>query len=48
MLRLMVGTQRAKIVHYGYAIEYDYCLAAQLKENLETRKIFRIISGRPD
>ena len=39
MLRLMVGTQRAKIVHYGYAIEYDYCPAAQLKENLEARKI---------
>jgi len=39
MLRLMVGTQRAKIAHYGYAIEYDYCPAAQLKENLETRKI---------
>jgi tRNA uridine 5-carboxymethylaminomethyl modification enzyme len=39
MLRLMVGTEHAKIVHYGYAIEYDYCPATQLKENLETRKI---------
>jgi len=39
MLRLMVGTERARIVHYGYAIEYDYCPAAQLKENLETRRI---------
>jgi tRNA uridine 5-carboxymethylaminomethyl modification enzyme len=39
MLRLMAGTERAKIVHYGYAIEYDYCPATQLKENLETRTI---------
>ncbi len=39
MLKLMVGTERAKIIHYGYAIEYDYCPATQLKENLETRKI---------
>jgi tRNA uridine 5-carboxymethylaminomethyl modification enzyme len=39
MLRLMVGTERARIVHYGYAIEYDYCPAVQLKENLETRRI---------
>jgi tRNA uridine 5-carboxymethylaminomethyl modification enzyme len=39
MLRLMVGTERARIVHYGYAIEYDYCPATQLKENLETRAI---------
>jgi tRNA uridine 5-carboxymethylaminomethyl modification enzyme len=39
MLRLMVGTEHAKIIHYGYAIEYDYCPATQLKGNLETRKI---------
>ncbi len=39
MLRLMVGTERAEIVHYGYAIEYDYCPAAQLRESLETRTI---------
>jgi tRNA uridine 5-carboxymethylaminomethyl modification enzyme len=39
MLKLMVGTEHAKIIHYGYAIEYDYCPATQLKENLETRKI---------
>lgn len=39
MLRLMPGTERARVVHYGYAIEYDYCPATQLKENLETRNI---------
>jgi tRNA uridine 5-carboxymethylaminomethyl modification enzyme len=39
MLKLMPGTENARIVHYGYAIEYDYCPPVQLKPNLETRKI---------
>ena len=39
MIRLMAGTENAKIVHYAYAIEYDYCPAIQLKPNLETKKI---------
>ncbi|HPY76989.1 MAG TPA: tRNA uridine-5-carboxymethylaminomethyl(34) synthesis enzyme MnmG [Anaerohalosphaeraceae bacterium] len=39
MLFLMPGTERAKIVHYAYAIEYDYCPATQLKANLESRRV---------
>jgi len=39
MLRLMPGTERAKIVHYAYAIEYDYCPATQLLPNLEARSV---------
>ncbi len=39
MLKLMPGTENARIVHYAYAIEYDYCPPVQLKPNLETRKI---------
>ena len=39
MLKLLPGTENAKIIHYGYAIEYDYCPPLQLKPNLETRKI---------
>jgi len=39
MLKLMPGTENARIVHYGYAIEYDYCPPMQLKPNLETKKI---------
>jgi tRNA uridine 5-carboxymethylaminomethyl modification enzyme len=39
MLKLLPGTERAEIIHYGYAIEYDYCPASQLKINLETRRI---------
>jgi tRNA uridine 5-carboxymethylaminomethyl modification enzyme len=39
MLRLLPGTENARIVHYGYAIEYDYCPPIQLQPNLETKKI---------
>ncbi|MCX5633667.1 MAG: FAD-dependent oxidoreductase [Phycisphaerae bacterium] len=39
MIKLMAGTENAKIVHYAYAIEYDYCPAVQLKPSLETKKI---------
>jgi tRNA uridine 5-carboxymethylaminomethyl modification enzyme len=39
MLKLMPGTENARIVHYAYAIEYDYCPPIQLKSSLETRKI---------
>jgi tRNA uridine 5-carboxymethylaminomethyl modification enzyme len=39
MLRLMPGTENARIIHYAYAIEYDYCPPIQLKPNLETKKI---------
>ncbi len=39
MLKLMAGTENAKIIHYAYAIEYDYCPAVQLKPSLETKKI---------
>jgi tRNA uridine 5-carboxymethylaminomethyl modification enzyme len=39
ILKLMPGTENARIVHYAYAIEYDYCPPIQLKSSLETRKI---------
>jgi len=39
MLKLLPGTENAKIIHYAYAIEYDYCPPVQLKSNLETKKI---------
>lgn len=39
MLRLMPGTENARIVHYAYAIEYDYVPAQQLKVSLETRAV---------
>jgi len=40
MLRLLPGTENSRILHYGYAIEYDYCPpTTQLQSNLESRKI---------
>lgn len=39
MLRLMPGTERARIIHYGYAIEYDYCPPVQLQPSLETKRL---------
>ncbi|MHC4842188.1 MAG: tRNA uridine-5-carboxymethylaminomethyl(34) synthesis enzyme MnmG [Planctomycetota bacterium] len=39
MLKLLPGTENAKILYYAYAIEYDYCPPIQLKNNLETKKI---------
>ncbi len=39
ILSLLPGTENARIIHYGYAIEYDYCPPIQLKPNLETRKV---------
>ena len=39
MFKLLPGTENARIIHYGYAIEYDYCPPIQLKPNLETRKV---------
>lgn len=39
ILKLLPGAENARIVHYGYAIEYDYCPPIQLKPNLETKKI---------
>jgi tRNA uridine 5-carboxymethylaminomethyl modification enzyme len=39
MLKLLPGTENAKILQYGYAIEYDYCPPDQLKNSLETKMI---------
>jgi len=39
MIKLLPGTENARIVQYSYAVEYDYCLPIQLQSNLETKKI---------
>jgi tRNA uridine 5-carboxymethylaminomethyl modification enzyme len=39
MIRSIAGLENAKIVRYGYAIEYDYINPTELKHTLETKKI---------
>ena len=39
MIRSIEGMESAKIVRYGYAIEYDFIQPTDLKHTLETKKI---------
>ncbi len=39
MLRSVKGMESARIVRYGYAIEYDFIQPTELKHTLETKKI---------
>ncbi|RLA67499.1 MAG: tRNA uridine-5-carboxymethylaminomethyl(34) synthesis enzyme MnmG [Epsilonproteobacteria bacterium] len=39
MVRSVKGMENAKIVRYGYAIEYDYVQPTELNHTLETKKI---------
>ncbi len=39
MIRSVKGLENARIVRYGYAIEYDYIQPTELKHTLETKKI---------
>jgi tRNA uridine 5-carboxymethylaminomethyl modification enzyme len=39
MIRSVEGMENAKIVRYGYAIEYDFVQPTDLKHTLETKKI---------
>jgi tRNA uridine 5-carboxymethylaminomethyl modification enzyme len=39
MVRLVPGLERAVIMRYGYAVEYDYCPPEQLAATLESKRI---------
>jgi tRNA uridine 5-carboxymethylaminomethyl modification enzyme len=39
MVRSVEGMEHAKIVRYGYAIEYDYIQPTELKHTLETKRV---------
>jgi len=42
MIRTVPGLERAEIVRFGYAIEYDYAPPTQLKPTLEAKAIARL------
>jgi tRNA uridine 5-carboxymethylaminomethyl modification enzyme len=39
MIRSIRGLERAEIIRYGYAVEYDYAPPTQLKPTLETKRV---------
>ena len=39
MIKSVKGLENAKIVRYGYAIEYDFVDPRELKHSLETKKV---------
>ena len=39
VLRLIPGLERAEIMRYGYAVEYDYCPPDQLQATMETKGV---------
>lgn len=39
MFRLIPGLERAQIMRYGYAVEYDFCPPDQLQRTLETKRV---------
>ena len=39
LVRAVAGLERAEIVRYGYAVEYDYCPPTQLERTLETKLV---------
>ena len=42
MIHSIIGLENAKIVRYGYAIEYDYVDPTELKHTLETKHIHNL------
>jgi tRNA uridine 5-carboxymethylaminomethyl modification enzyme len=45
MINSIAGLENAKIIRYGYAIEYDYSNPLQIKKTLETKTIENLFLG---
>jgi tRNA uridine 5-carboxymethylaminomethyl modification enzyme len=41
-IKTVIGLENVKITNPGYAIEYDYCPAYQIKASLETKRVERL------
>jgi tRNA uridine 5-carboxymethylaminomethyl modification enzyme len=39
MIRMIPGLEKAQIMRYGYAVEYDFCPPDQLAPTLETKRV---------
>ncbi len=39
MMKFIPGLENARIMRYGYAVEYDYCPPTQLYPHLETKRV---------
>ncbi|MFT7643349.1 MAG: tRNA uridine 5-carboxymethylaminomethyl modification enzyme, partial [Pirellulaceae bacterium] len=39
MFKLIPGLEKAQIMRYGYAVEYDFCPPDQLRPTLETKRV---------
>ena len=42
IMTLIPGLEKAQILRYGYAVEYDFCPPDQLKASLETKSVERL------
>jgi tRNA uridine 5-carboxymethylaminomethyl modification enzyme len=45
MINSIAGLENAKVIRYGYAIEYDYSSPLQIKKTLETKTIENLFLG---
>jgi tRNA uridine 5-carboxymethylaminomethyl modification enzyme len=45
MINSIAGLENAKVIRYGYAIEYDYSSPLQIKKSLETKTVENLFLG---
>ncbi|MCA6079544.1 MAG: tRNA uridine-5-carboxymethylaminomethyl(34) synthesis enzyme MnmG [Endomicrobium sp.] len=45
MINSIAGLENAKVIRYGYAIEYDYSNPLQIKKSLETKTVENLFLG---
>ncbi|MDR3195342.1 MAG: tRNA uridine-5-carboxymethylaminomethyl(34) synthesis enzyme MnmG [Endomicrobium sp.] len=45
MINSIAGLENAKVIRYGYAIEYDYSSPLQIKKTLETKTVENLFFG---